>query len=225
MQPRWRLPSLKLWHRRDEQRGRGNFRLELCALRCPIGSFPLPDSRFALGIGLPFGQATAEQFVGFAEGAERHGADEIRLAPGRALLTLTPTAEAAIRLKEIAGAVGFITDPADPRLSVVACAGAPACASGHIQARAIASEIAADATAVLGDGQLLHVSGCAKQCAKPARAALTLIGTAKGAELYFGDGTAGEPLARVANVAAAGAFRRAGELYRQEKNARAHTPK
>ncbi|MGI6850773.1 precorrin-3B synthase [Mesorhizobium sp. 1B3] len=186
----------------------------------PIGIFPLSDARLALGIGLPFGQATATQIIGFAERAERHGVDEIRLAPGRALLALAPVAEAAVRLKEMASFIGFITDPADPRLSVVACAGAPACASGHIQARAIASEIAADAAAILGRGQLLHVSGCAKQCARPDRAAFTLVGTASGAELYSGDGTAGEPLARVANDAAADAFRRAGEFHRQEKNKR-----
>jgi precorrin-3B synthase len=189
------------------------------AERRPIAVFPLSDSRLALGIGLPFGQATAAQIIGFAEGAERHGVDEIRLAPGRALLALTPTAETAIRLKEVASAAGFVTDPTDPTLAVVACAGAPACASGHMQARAIASEIAADAAAILDEGQLLHVSGCAKQCAKPARAALTLIGTASGAVLYSGDGTAGEPIARVANDAAAAAFRRAGEFHRQEKNA------
>ncbi|HWK68722.1 MAG TPA: precorrin-3B synthase [Rhizobiaceae bacterium] len=186
--------------------------------RSPISTFPLSDARVAFGIGLPFGQTTAERIISFAEAAERHGVDEIRPAPGRALLALVPSAEAAGPLKHIAGTLGFITDATDPRLSVVACAGAPACASGHIQARAIASEIAADAAAILGDGQLLHVSGCAKQCAKPAGAAFTLVGTATGAELHAGDGVAGEPIARVANNAAAAAFRRAGERRRQEKN-------
>ena len=42
-----------------------------------------------------------------------------------------------------AQAAGFIIDAADPRRSIAACPGSPACASGHIPARAIAAEIAA----------------------------------------------------------------------------------
>ena len=46
---------------------------------------------------------------------------------------------------DAAQAAGFITDAADPRRSIAACPGSPACASGHIPARAIAAEIAASA--------------------------------------------------------------------------------
>jgi len=182
-----------------------------------IATLPLSDGRTALGIGLPFGQATAEQMIGFAEAAAGHGASEIRFAPGRALLALCGTTAAADALREAAAVFGFVTDPSDPRLSVVACAGAPACASGHLPARAIAAEIVADAAAMLSDGELLHVSGCAKQCAKPARAAFTLIGTARGCEIHRGDGKEGAPVVRVANEDAAAAFRRVAKLYRKDK--------
>ena len=185
--------------------------------RSPLTLFRLRDTRVALGIALPFGQATAAQMGGLAEAAGLNGVRDMRFAPGRILLALAPTAEAASALKEAASALGFITDPADPRLAVVACAGAPACASGHLAAREIASEIARDA-ATLGAGGVIHVSGCAKLCAKPAHAVFTLVGTAAGTELYCGDATSGEPVVRVANDAAAAAFRRAGKLHRQEKN-------
>lgn len=180
-----------------------------------IATLPLADGRIALGVGLPFGQATAEQTIAFADAATRQGADEIRFAPGRALLALCPTAAAADALKNMAAASGFVTGASDPRLAVVACAGAPACASGHLPARAIAAEIAAGALPDITG--LVHVSGCAKQCARPAHAAFTLIGTAEACEIHHGDGLEGPPDTSVANDDAAAAFGRVARLYRNDK--------
>jgi precorrin-3B synthase len=74
-----------------------------------------------------------------------------------------------------ASALSFIVDPADPRRKIVACAGAPICASGEIAARAIAPVIA-DAARSLPDGEIIHISGCAKGCAHPAPAPLAVFG-------------------------------------------------
>ena len=46
-----------------------------------------------------------------------------------------------------------------------------------------------------GDGVILHVSGCAKGCARPAATAATFTATAKGYDLILG-GRAGDPPAR-----------------------------
>ncbi len=62
---------------------------------------------------------------------------------------------------------------------MVACPGAPACASGLIPARALAAEIA-EALPASDEGIAVHVSGCAKGCAHPAPALLTVIGTTQG---------------------------------------------
>lgn len=62
---------------------------------------------------------------------------------------------------------GFITDPNDPLLHTHACPGAPACASATVDTRHLARQIAKPG---------LHVSGCAKGCAHPRRAATTLVG-------------------------------------------------
>ncbi|MEM9756022.1 MAG: precorrin-3B synthase [Pseudomonadota bacterium] len=66
----------------------------------------------------------------------------------------------------------LIVDPTDPRLRVQACAGAPGCLQASVETRklaaALASRLAPDAT--------LHVSGCAKGCAHPDRAGVTLVG-------------------------------------------------
>jgi precorrin-3B synthase len=74
-----------------------------------------------------------------------------------------------------AGALGFVTDPGDPRRKIVACAGAPICASGEIAARAIAPALA-DAARGLPDAAVIHVSGCAKGCAHPAPARIAAVG-------------------------------------------------
>ena len=86
-------------------------------------------------------------------------------------------------------AAGFITDAADPRRAVVACTGAPACSAADQPTRAIAALLAPIAVGLAGDGVRLHVSGCAKGCARPQATAATLVGTARGYDLVL-DGTA-----------------------------------
>ena len=60
---------------------------------------------------------------------------------------------------------------------MIACAGAPLCASAYIAARAIAPDVAAAAAPYLSEGLTIHVSGCAKGCAHPGAALLTVVGT------------------------------------------------
>ena len=87
--------------------------------------------------------------------------------------------------------LGFIVDPADPRRRIAACPGAPACAHGLIAARALAAEIARHVP-LSGDGIALHVSGCAKGCAHPTPAPLTIVGTTRGCGIVR-DGSAQSP--------------------------------
>ncbi len=79
--------------------------------------------------------------------------------------------------------------------SISACPGAPACASGHIAARQIASEIANDYSAVLDGTVHLHISGCAKGCAHPGSADLTVVGSENGAGIVVGGTARDTPLA------------------------------
>jgi precorrin-3B synthase len=87
------------------------------------------------------------------------------------------TREGAARLLSAAAQLGFVTRADDPRRYVIACAGAPLCASAYIPARAIAPNIATAAARYLNDGLVIHVSGCAKGCAHPGAAPLTVVGT------------------------------------------------
>ncbi|RWX63406.1 precorrin-3B synthase [Mesorhizobium sp. M4B.F.Ca.ET.089.01.1.1] len=164
-------------------------RTEGGASRKPIGLFPLAGDTFALGIGLPYGSMPAQSLIELATQADGLGTAEIRLSPGRAMLFLGLAPSAGASLQISAAALGFVTDAADPRIRIAACPGTPACASGRIATRAIAETIAAQNSDLLDASLSLHVSGCAKGCAHPGLAALTLVGDENGAGLVVG-GTA-----------------------------------
>jgi precorrin-3B synthase len=67
--------------------------------------------------------------------------------------------------------IGFIVEAADPILRIDACPGAPACRSSSVDTRRDARRIAA--RPFTGS---VHVSGCAKGCARSAPADLVLVG-------------------------------------------------
>ncbi|MCF6116419.1 precorrin-3B synthase [Mesorhizobium muleiense] len=156
--------------------------------RFPIGIFDLTAGT-ALGIGLPFGSMPAEKIIALTQYALTLDAAEIRLAPDRALLFIGLSPTACHSLQQAASSLGFVTDAADPRTRIAACPGAPACASGRIATRDIAETIAAENRDLLDASVTLHISGCAKGCAHPGSAALTLVGGENEAGLVV-DGTA-----------------------------------
>ncbi len=149
--------------------------------RRPIGLLSLAGRKVALGIGLPYGSMPAEKIIDLASSALALDTTEIRLAPGRALLFLGQPAAANEPLQNTAATLGFITSPTDPRMRIAACPGTPACASGRIETRDIAETIANENADILDF--TLHISGCAKGCAHPGPAALTLVGGENGAGL------------------------------------------
>ncbi|NNK17101.1 MAG: precorrin-3B synthase [Sulfitobacter sp.] len=116
-------------------------------------------------VGLAFGQLPVETLASLA----KQGG--LRMTPWRMLLV-----ESA---RELPGVEGIITDPNDPLLRVIACTGAPRCAQGLAKTRALARTLAPH----LKDGTYLHVSGCAKGCAHPKPAPLTVTATPDGLDL------------------------------------------
>jgi precorrin-3B synthase len=144
-----------------------------------VGLHRLVKGLCAIGIALPFGQAHALDLIALLRMARANGAAWTATAPQRTLL-LGPVGEmTAFSLGTAADTLGFIVDARDARRRVVACAGAPACASGFIRARTLAAAIAR-ALPASEDGVVLHVSGCAKGCAHPGPAPLTIVGTEDG---------------------------------------------
>jgi precorrin-3B synthase len=112
------------------------------------------------GLAAPFGRIEAQQLHDLVASCRRAGASEIRLSPWRALYV-----DAAIE------GAGFIVDDDDPLLRIEACPGSPACASATVETRADARRLAA-----MGLAGTIHVSGCAKGCARSTAADLTLVG-------------------------------------------------
>ena len=98
-----------------------------------------------------------------------------------------------------ARAVDLITDPDDPLLRIEACPGAPACRSTRLDTRGDARRLAALSSRFGFEGTI-HVSGCAKGCAKSAAADLVLVG-AEGKYGIVRNGTAQDRPASSASFA------------------------
>lgn len=112
-------------------------------------------------IAAAFGQFTAPGLRALAEAIPED--TPIRVTPFRMLYLpglATPPAHPDL-----------ITDPADPLLGVTACPGAPFCPQATVETRPLARRLAPLT-------ERLHVSGCAKGCALPGAAPLTLTGRA-----------------------------------------------
>ena len=150
------------------------------AAAVPVGRFALRTGE-AVGVGVAFGQMEAAALAGLAAAV---GDGELRPAAGRGLIALGVAAEG---FRTAAEELGFVVDAADPRLSIVACSGAPACASAWLATRALAAEIAGRPE--MAAGVRLHLSGCGKRCAQPAGPCVSLVAGEAGNEI-LGEGMA-----------------------------------
>ncbi|MEO0679809.1 MAG: cobalamin biosynthesis protein CobG [Pseudomonadota bacterium] len=147
----------------------------------PPAGRPAPGLRAeGLLLGAPFGRLPAEDLRRLLHEA---AAPAIRLTPWRMILLEGVRAAPA-------AAARFITRPDDPLLPVDACPGAPFCASASVETRAVARRLAP-----LWKGSL-HVSGCAKGCARATVADLTLVGRDGAFDLVRGGRAGDAPLAR-----------------------------
>jgi precorrin-3B synthase len=166
-----------------------------------IGQHTLRDGSLALGVALPFGHAEDDALAEFGRRAARDGARAIRPAPDRVLMLIGVPLARSAGLAAAAAELGFVVEADDPRRRIAACPGTPACASGFIAARRIAAGLAtalAPQLAGLPRGIAIHVSGCAKGCAHPAPAALTVAGDAKGCGIVYGGTARATPVRHVA---------------------------
>ncbi|WP_349371639.1 precorrin-3B synthase [Salinarimonas sp.] len=163
----------------------------------------------ALLLALPFGRATAAQLRAAADWAQAHGGGEIRLSFTRGVLIPHLSPAAAETIGGEAEAAGFVTDPADPRLALIACPGAPACGRGNTVAPRDALALADAVGALAAAGARIHVSACPKGCAHPRAADLTLVGRPDGRYDVVPGGAAGDaPVAALPSSTIAAILRR-----------------
>jgi len=157
--------------------------------RDSVGVLPLANQA-GLGAAPPFGRMQAEAFAELARAARVAGASGLRLTPWRTIVAIGLESSGAPRLATQLAGFGFIVAPDDPRLSVVACPGAPACAHAEADIQADAREFAE--LLPRAGGIALHVSGCVKGCARASPTPLTLVAKLGGYDLVV-DGRAGDP--------------------------------
>ncbi|MDQ0321943.1 precorrin-3B synthase [Pararhizobium capsulatum DSM 1112] len=148
--------------------------------RHPAGIHVLAQDRIVFGAALAFGQIDAETLITFIRETEALGAKEFRLAPDHALLVLGLRSDAAAAFSRCATRLGLRPDPHDKGNHIAVCAGKGACGSATIDTKQVARQVIADAPELLDGSLALHVSGCAKGCAHPSAALLTLVGAPTG---------------------------------------------
>ena len=155
---------------------------------CPVGLLRF-NERYCFGVGAAFGRLDANMLDAAARGAEIFSTGEIRLTPWRALILPFVQPKQAGAMRAYFTAHRFIVDHEDARLAIAACGGASTCERGTTDTRSDALALMFFARRVRKTGVALHVSGCAKGCARQAATPFTLIAHAGRYELVV-DATA-----------------------------------
>ncbi|MCW6510647.1 precorrin-3B synthase [Lichenifustis flavocetrariae] len=147
---------------------------------------PHMDAVPLFGIAPAFASLHADDLLRIVDIASRAGASDLRLTPWRVLLITGLVDPASF------DGTSLIANPADPRLSIVTCAGAPACHRGSTATRVDAAALARR----LGGATAVHVAGCSKGCAHPAPAPWTLVGQGGHYDLICDGSVKDMPVAR-----------------------------
>ncbi|WP_034855859.1 precorrin-3B synthase [Sinorhizobium sojae] len=184
----------------------------------PAGIHDFGDGRIVLGLGLAYAQTEASALIALVNGVEEMGATEIRLSPRHGFLVLGLSSEAATLAQDLALAQDLLISSDDPRNHIATCAGR-ACASALMDTKA-AARLLAEAGSELLDGSLtVHLSGCAKGCARPTASPLTLVGAPSGHALVVNGTASVAPSAYTDENEIGSALARLNVLVRENKGA------
>lgn len=188
------------------------------ALNC-AGIHDIGGGRQVLGAGLAFGQIRAEALVSLLDGLRILGATDVRLAPGHCILFLGIAAERMEAARSLALGHGLRVFAGDPRNAIAACAGIGACASAGIDTHALARLMVEVAPELLDGSAAVHLSGCAKGCARPSPAALTITAAPIGYGLVVNGVASAAPIAYIEKNRIRTAVERLGALVGQGRRA------
>lgn len=156
-----------------------------------VGVLDQGSRPFACGLGLPFGRIAASHLVALGEAAAEAGIIEVRPSPARVLVFPVQDVSGASRLLARGIDLGLIVSPLDPRLTMDVCPGAPSCPNASTATRSDAGLLIDVLSELPKPVPSVHVSGCAKGCARSTAAALTLVARGGRYDLIRGGTTAG----------------------------------
>ncbi|GES42085.1 precorrin-3B synthase [Rhizobium dioscoreae] len=185
----------------------------------PVGVIPLDNEQTALGLRPAFGQIHAQDLIRFLDHAEMTGAHELRTGPEHSLLLLGLPRERIKGILAAAADCGFQTRADDPANYAVPCSGAGACASAHYATKKAAADLVEIGHELLDGSLKVHLSGCAKGCAHPFPAMLTIVGAATGYAIVVNGSASSEPVAYIHKEYLKSALAALGELVRNNKAA------
>ena len=184
----------------------------------PFGTFSQKGGRIACGLGPAFGQIRAERLITLMRLAADAGCDKVRPVPDHALLLFAPEAASAA-LSRVGAGMDLICRDDDPRGSIAVCPGQPGCTSAHFETHTLAQAAAENLPALLDGSATLHISGCAKGCAHPEPADITLSGTPGRLHLTFGGKPSDPPTVSLAIERAPEALRMLSALTQSRREA------
>lgn len=141
--------------------------------------------------GFVFGRVDSQALRVLAKLADATATGDIRLTPYRSIILARGDDEARQALRE----TGAIVDTHDKRLAMTACIGIEGCTLGTTYTRDDALEClpAIPHLRAASQDMALHVSGCAKGCARSAPAAITLVGRKETYNVVFAGGPTDMP--------------------------------
>lgn len=183
------------------------------------GIHALGHADTVLGLGLAFAQVEAAALASYLHQVQALGANAIRLAPGHAFFVLGLCPETAAVAQSLAAAHGFRIAEQDPRNAIATCAGSKGCASAWMETKGVAERLVETAPELLDGSLTVHLSGCAKGCARPKPSKLTLVGAPSGYGLVVNGAANGLPSAYTDENGMGSALARLGRLVRQNKDA------
>lgn len=133
---------------------------------------------YYIGVGIPVGELSADQFEGLASIARHYGSGCLRLTVWQNLLISDIPSEKVAQVKEAIEAFGFSTD-ANPILAgMVACTGAEGCKFGNAPTKSTAHQLMKylQSHFTFDTPINIHITGCPHSCAQHAIADLGLLG-------------------------------------------------
>ena len=166
-----------------------------------------------VGINLPLGKLTAEQWTVLGALSTTFGKGELRLTPWQSVLIPYVKSAQVPELLADLEELGLSASATRPDAAIVACAGKPGCSASatHTQTHALALSEQLSVTCTERSRSIsyqlsanseslapvnIHLTGCAKSCAQASPAEITLLGRAierdgvmvEGYDVYVGDG-------------------------------------